>query len=109
MTNVIKRDGKTRKFSPSKVKSAVMGALRDAKVPKPKRAKIVREVAGSVIKACKKKKTVKAIAIRNLIVKKLRKKCKEGATAWLKYEKKHKKGTKRKPAKKRVVHRKRKR
>jgi transcriptional regulator NrdR family protein len=89
MTNVIKRDGKTRKFSPSKVKSAVMGALRDAKVPKPKRAKIVREVAGSVIKACKKKKTVKAIAIRNLIVKKLRKKCKEGAAAWLKYEKKH--------------------
>ena len=91
MTTVIKRDGKTRKFSPAKVKSAVMGALRDAKVPKPKRAKIVREVAGPVIKACKKRKTIKGTAIRSQIVKRLRKKCKEGAAAWLKYEKKHRK------------------
>jgi transcriptional regulator NrdR family protein len=109
MTNVIKRGGKTQKFSPSKIKSAVMGALREAKVPKPKRAKIVREVTGPVIKACKKKKTVKALAIRSLIVARLRKKSKEGAAAWIKYEKKHRKGAKRRIAKKRVVHHKRKR
>jgi len=108
MTNVIKKGGKTQKFSPSKVKNAVMGALREAKVPKPKRAKIVREVTGPVIKACKKRKTVKASAIRKLIVARLRKKSKEGATAWLKYERRHKKGAKKRTVKKRV-HKKRKR
>ncbi len=108
MTNVIKKGGKTQKFSPSKVKKAVMAALKDAKVPKPKRAKIVREVANPVIKACKKKKTVKVSVIRNLLVKKLRSKCKEGAVAWLKYEKRHRRKT-RKSVKKRVVHRKRRR
>jgi transcriptional regulator NrdR family protein len=101
MTNVIKRGGKTQKFSPSKLKKAVMSALKEAKVPKPKRAKIVREVAGPVIKACKGKKTVRGIVIRNDIVKRLRKKCKEGAAAWLKYEKRHR-PKKRRTVKKRV-------
>jgi transcriptional regulator NrdR family protein len=91
MTKVIKRGGKTQKFNPSKIKKSVMAALRDAKVPKPKRAKIVREVAGPVIKACRKRKSVKASAIRSLVVPKLRKKCKEAAAAWLKYERKHRK------------------
>ncbi len=109
MTNVIKWNGKTQKFSPSKLKKAVMSALRDAKVPKPKRARIIREVAGPVIKACKRRKTVKGTAIRNDVVKRLRKKCREGAVAWLKYEKKQKrKGGKRKTSRK-AVHRKRKR
>ncbi len=113
MTNVIKRGGRTQKFSPSKIKKAVMGALREAKVPKPKRARIVREVTGPVIKACKRKKTVKASAIRSLIVKRLRKKSKEGVAAWTKYERKHRKGAKRRTARKRTakrrVHHKRKR
>jgi len=91
MTKVIKRGGKTQKFNPSKIKKAVMAALRDAKVPKPKRAKIVREVCSPVIKACRKKKTVKSSAIRSLIMPRLRKKCKEAAAAWLKYERKHRK------------------
>jgi len=91
MTKVIKRGGKTQKFNPSKVKKSVMAALRDAKVPKPKRAKLVREVAGPVIKACRKRKTIKASAIRSLIVPRLRKKSKEAAAAWLKYERKHRK------------------
>jgi len=91
MTNVIKRGGKTQKFNPSKIKKSVMSAARDAKVPKAKRAKLVREVAGPVIKACRKKKTVKSAAIRSLIVKRLRKKSKESAAAWLKYERKHRK------------------
>ncbi len=107
MTNVIKWNGKLQKFNPSKLKRAVTAALRDAKVPKPKRAKIIREVCSPVIKACKKKKTVKGTLIRNEVVKRLRKKCKEGAVAWLKYEKKQKR--KGKTAKKRVVRRKRRR
>jgi hypothetical protein len=84
-----------------------MGALREAKVPKPKRAKIVREVTGPVINACKKKKNVKATAIRSLIVARLRKKSKEGAAAWIKYERKHRKGAKRRTVKKRVRKRRR--
>ena len=91
MTKVLKKGGKAQKFSPSKVKKSVMSAARDAKIPKAKRAKLVREVAGPVIKACKKKKSVKASAIRNLIVARLKKKSKEAAAAWIKYEKKHRK------------------
>jgi transcriptional regulator NrdR family protein len=107
MTTVIKRGGRKQKFSPSKIKKAVMGALREAKVPKPKRARIIREVTGPVIKACRRRKTIKATAIRSLVVPRLRKKSREAASAWLKYERKHRKG-KRKAAKKRV-HRKRRR
>jgi len=107
MTSVVKRGGRTQKFSPSKIKSAVMGALREAKVPKAKRAKIVREVTGPVIRACKKRKTVKATAIRSLIVPRLRKKSKEGAEAWVKYERRHRKGAKRRTTKKRVRKRRR--
>jgi transcriptional regulator NrdR family protein len=99
MTIVIKRGGRKQKFSADKIKRAVMGALREAKVPKSKRAKIVREVTGPVIKACRKRKTVKATAIRSLIVPRLRKKSKEGAAAWIKYERRHRKG---KTAKKKV-------
>jgi transcriptional regulator NrdR family protein len=104
MTQVIKRGGKKQKFNPSKIKKSVLSAARDAKIPKAKRAKLVREVAGPVIKACKKKKSVKTSAIRSLLVARLRKKSKEAAAAWIKYERKHRKG-----AKKRVVHHKRKR
>ena len=91
MTQVIKRGGRTQKFSADKIKRAVMGALREAKVPKPKRAKIVREVTGPVIKACRKRKAIKATAIRSLIVPRLRKKSKEAAAKWLSYERKHRK------------------
>ncbi len=109
MTSVIKRGGRTQKFSPSKIKNAVMGALREAKVPKPKRAKIVREVTGPVIRACRRRKTIKATAIRSLIVPRLRKKSKEAAAKWLSYERKHRKGTRRRTAKRRVHHKKRRR
>jgi transcriptional regulator NrdR family protein len=108
MTKVIKRGGRIQKFSPSKIKKSVMGAARDAKVQKAKRAKLVREVTGPVIKACKKKKTVKATAIRSLIVKRLKKKSKEAAAAWIKYERKHRKGPKRRTVKRRVHHKRRK-
>ncbi len=108
MTNVIKRGGKPQKFSASKIKSAVMSALRGAKVPKPKRTKIVREVTSPVINACKKRKSVKATTIRSLIVARLRKKSKDAAVAWIKYERKHRKGTKKRTTKKKVHRKKRK-
>jgi transcriptional regulator NrdR family protein len=107
MTTVVKRGGKKQKFSPSKIKKAVMGAAREAKVPTSKRAKLVREVTGPVINACKKKKTVKATAIRTLILSRLRKKSKGAAAAWVKYDRKHRKGAKRRTAKKRVHRKKR--
>jgi len=105
MTTVIKRGGRKQKFSADKIKKAVMGALREAKVPKSKRAKIVREVTGPVIRSCRKRKTIKATAIRSLVVPRLRKKSKEAAAKWLSYERRHRKGTRKRTAK----HRKRRR
>lgn len=113
MTNVIKRGGKIQKFSPSKLKRAIAAAIREAKVPMKNRKKILREVAGPVMKAVRKRKTIKSSAIAKLVVAKLRRKSKEAATKWVKYERRrHKKRThakKRRTAKRRTVRRKRRR
>jgi transcriptional regulator NrdR family protein len=109
MTYVIKRGGNTQKFSPSKLKKAIAAAIREAKVPRSERTKLLREVANPVIKACKKKKTIKSVALGKLVVAKLRVKSKEAAAKWTKYEKRrHKKRThaKRRTVKKRTAKRK---
>ncbi len=114
MTYVIKRGGNTQVFSPSKLKKAIAAAIREAKVPRAQRTKLLREVANPVIKAVKKKKTIKSSAIAKLVVAKLRVKSKEAAAKWVKYERRrHKKRThakkrvaKRRTAKKRTVKRK---
>lgn len=109
MTQVIKRGGKVQVFSPSKLKKVIAAALREAKVPASQRTKMVREVANSVTKAVKKRKTIKASAIGKLVVAKLRVKSKEAAAKWNKYEKRqHKKRThaKRRTVKKKTAKRK---
>jgi transcriptional regulator NrdR family protein len=104
MTNVIKRGGRKQKFSPSKIKNSMDKALKDAKVPKAKRTRIIKEVAGAVIALFKKRKLVKTTEIRRAVVSKLGRKSKAAVAAWKRNEKK-----KRKKTAKRVVHHKRKR
>lgn len=116
MTQVMKRGGRLQAFSPSKLKKAIAAAIRDAKVPRTARTKILREVANSVTKAVKKRKTIKATAISKLVATKLRAKSKEAAAKWVKYERRRHKRThakrrtaKKKTTKKKTVHHKRKR
>ena len=92
MTTVIKRGGKKEPFNPSKIKRSVRAAARDAGIPLFGRMALVREVAKPVIRACRRKESVKASAIRTMVVKRLSRKSKEAAAAWKKYEKRHKKG-----------------
>ncbi len=120
MTNVIKRGGQKQKFSPSKIKKSIEKALKDAKVAKAKRDKIVKEVGGAVIAQFGKRKLVKTKEIRNAVVSKLSKKSKAAVTAWKRSEKKKKRKTvkkrttkrkapRKRAKKRRVVHHKRKR
>ncbi len=120
MTTVIKRGGRKQSFSPGKIKKAVEKAAKEAKVPKAKRDKLVKEVAGAVIALFGKKRSVKAIAIRKAVLSRLERKSKAAAAAWRMGERKKKrkaaKAVKKgavkkrvKRTKKRVVHHKRKR
>ena len=88
MTTVIKRGGKRQTFSPSKIKKAIAGALREAHVSKAKRDMIVKEVANEVVKMYGKRKLVKATEIRKAVVAKLGRRSKAAVTAWKRREKK---------------------
>ncbi len=119
MTHVIKRGGKEQKFISDKIKRAIDKAAKEAKLPPAERKKLVREVAGVVIRACRRRKTIRTTEIGRLVASKLQKKSKVTAAAWRKYAKRHKRkrSTKKKRSKKRrttkkrrkVVHHKRKR
>ena len=91
MTKVIKKGGKEQKFVPNKIKRAINKAAMEAKLPPAERKTLVRIVGGAVTKACKRRKTIKATEIRNMVVSKLQKKSKPVAAAWRKFEKRHKK------------------
>ena len=91
MTKVIKRGGKEQKFASEKIKRSILRAAKEAKLSPAERKKLVREVAGPVIRACRKRKTINAKAIRKIVVSKLDKKSKDTAAAWRKYEKRHRK------------------
>ncbi len=90
MTKVIKKGGKEQKFVPNKIKRAINKAAMEAKLPPAERKILVRVVGGAVIKACRRRKTIKSSMIRRLIVHKLQTKARPVASAWIKYEKRHK-------------------
>ncbi len=91
MTKVIKKGGKEQKFVPNKIKRAIEKAAKEAKLLPAERKVLIRVVGGSVIKACRRRKTIKSSMIRKMIVDKLQKKSKPVASTWRKFEKRHKK------------------
>ncbi len=105
MTTVIKKGGKEQKFSPEKIKRAVGKAAKEAKLSPVERRKLIRELA-PVIRAVRKRKTIKTSMIAKLVLAKLQRKSKATAAAWRKHAKKHRrKATKRRTVR-RKVHRK---
>ncbi len=93
MTQVIKRGGiKRQSFSPAKIKNAIRKASKEAGFSKTKIEEIVKKVGNSAIDFYKKKRVVKATAIRKSILGRLGRISKTIASAWKRYEKKKKKG-----------------
>ena len=89
MTTVIKRGGRKQDFSAYKIRQSVSSAAKDAGLPLFQRWGLVMQVANPVIAACQKKESIRSSAIRTMVVKKLQRKSKAAASAWKKYESKH--------------------
>jgi len=91
MTNVLKKGGKKQAFNSAKIRRSVEKAAKDAKVHHTKRKKLVKEVAEPVIKLVRKKRLVRAAAIRKSLLGRLDRKLKKVSTCWRRYEKKKRK------------------
>jgi transcriptional regulator NrdR family protein len=88
MTHVIKRGGKRKQpFSPSKIKSAIKGAAKEAGFSPKKVEDTIKEVGNEVIDFFGKKRVVKSIDIRKSILGRLQRRSKAAATAWRRFEK----------------------
>jgi transcriptional regulator NrdR family protein len=88
MTNVIKRGGKRKQpFSPSKIKSAIKGAVKEAGFSPSKVEETVKEVGNEVIDVFGKKRVVKSVDIRKSILGRLQRRSKAAAVAWKRFEK----------------------
>ena len=87
---VIKRGGKTQKFSPGKIKKAIEKTAKDAGVPAAKRKELLNEVALPIIKLYKNKR-VKSTDLRRIILGRLSTRSKATVAEWKKWEKRKKK------------------
>ena len=90
MTKVLKKGGKKQAFSVSKLKKSIEKAAKDAGLPNSKIKVLVKEVAEPVIALAKKKRTVKAAALRRAILGRLDRKAKAVSNAWRRYDRKKK-------------------
>ncbi len=92
MTQVIKRGGSRRQsFSPAKIKKSIEGAVKEAGFSRGKVEETVKKVGNAVIDFYKKKRVVKATAIRRSILGRLGRISKAVVSVWKRHEKKKKK------------------
>ncbi|MDD5012303.1 MAG: ATP cone domain-containing protein [Candidatus Nanoarchaeia archaeon] len=88
MTHVIKRGGQRKQaFSPSKIKKAIKGAVKEAGFSPRKTEEVVNEVGNEVVNFFGKKKVVKSVDIRKSILGRLERRSKSAAAAWKRFEK----------------------
>lgn len=95
MTKVIKRGGRRQAFSPSKIRTSVKKAAKEAGFPSKKAEKLMKDVADSVVNFCRKKRVVKTTDIRKSILRRLERRAKSVASVWRRHEKKKRKKKKR--------------
>lgn len=89
MTQVIKRGGlKRQSFSPAKIKKSIERSAKEAGFSKTKIEETVKKVGNSVVDFYKKKRVVKATAIRKSILGRLGRISKAVVSAWKRHEKK---------------------
>jgi len=87
---VVKRDGKTQKFNPSKIKKAIEKTAKDAGLNSAKRKDLLKEVALPIIKLYKHKR-VKSVDLRKVILRRLQSRSKATVAEWRRWEKRKKK------------------
>ncbi len=89
MTTVIKRGGQRKQsFSPSKIKSSIKGAVKEAGFSSKKVEETVKDVGNEVIGFFGKKRVVKSVDIRKSILGRLQRRSKAAASAWKRFERK---------------------
>jgi transcriptional regulator NrdR family protein len=88
MTTVVKRGGKKQSFMPSKIKSSVKGAAKQAGLSRTKIEETVKKVGDGAVDFFKKKRVVKSTDIRKSIIGRLGRVSKAAASAWRRFERK---------------------
>ena len=84
---VIKRNGKKVIFNSGKIRKSIQRAAHEAGVSASRVKELLHDVADSVIKEYKNKKT-KTIYLRKIILKRLDRKSKSVSNAWRRFDKK---------------------
>ena len=90
MVEVIKKSGKKQAFSPGKIRRSIEKAAKDAKLAPSKIKQFVKEIANPVIAFAKKKRTIKATALRKAVLGRLERKARKVASAWRRFDRKRK-------------------
>lgn len=88
VSHVIKKSGKRQAFSVAKLKRAVEKAAKDAKLRGSKAKTLAKEVVDPLVKALKRKKTVRASALRKAVLGRIERRAKAVATAWKRFDRK---------------------
>ncbi len=86
VSHVIKKDGKRQAFSVAKLRRSIERAAKDAKLKGSKA--LVKEVVDPLVKALKRKKTVRASALRKAVLGRIERRAKAVATAWKRFDRK---------------------
>lgn len=84
--DVLKRSGKKQLFSITKLERSIANAAKDAKISADKKAKLVKEIVGSVVTGLKGKRVVKAVELRARVLRRLDRRARAVAGAWRKYD-----------------------
>ncbi len=86
-THVIKKSGKRQAFSLAKLKRSVERSARDAGLGAAKRKELLKDVVMPLAKLLKRKRAVRASALRRALLGRLERKAKSAARAWRAFEK----------------------
>lgn len=88
VSHVIKKCGKRQAFSAAKLKRAVEKAARDAKLGGSKAKALAKEVVDPLVRVLKRKKAIRASALRKAVLGRIERRAKAVATAWKRFDRK---------------------
>ena len=86
---VIKRSGRRQAFSIAKTKRAVQRAARDAKLVAREQKKLASEIAQSIARTLRGKRSIKAADLRRRILGMLDRRERKVAAAWRRYDRRY--------------------
>jgi len=90
VSHVLKKSGKKQAFSAAKLRKSIEKSAKDAKLKATQTKKLIKEVVDPLVKILKKKKVVRASALRKAMLGRIERRAKAVANAWKKFDKKKK-------------------